>query len=67
MVRISSKSNSHRDALLEEESVKGCVHYIFAGLFCMSKREHLQNKEKCFLFHFDESSSRSWDNQILIF
>ena len=23
-------------------------------------REHLQNKEKCFFFHF-ESSSRSWD------
>ena len=30
----------------------------FASLFRMSKREHLRNKEKCFLFHF-ESSSRS--------
>ena len=39
-------------------AIKGCVRYIFASLFCMSKREHLRNKEKCFLFHF-ESSSRS--------
>ena len=30
--------------------VKGCVRYIFITLFCMSKREHLQNEEKCFLF-----------------
>ena len=44
---------------------KGCVRYIFASLF-MSKREHLRNKEKCFLFHF-ESSSRSWDNELLTF
>ena len=22
-------------------AVKGCVRYIFANLFCMSKREHL--------------------------
>ena len=40
--------------------------YIFASLFCMSKREHLWNTEECFLLHF-ESSSRSWDNQILSF
>ena len=45
---------------------KGCVRCIFANLFCMSKREHFRNKEKCFLFHF-ESSSHSWDNQILTF
>ena len=45
---------------------KGCVRYICASLFCMSKREHLRNKEKYFLFHF-ESSSRFWDNQILTF
>ena len=38
--------------------IKGCVRYIFAGLFCMSKRQHLRNKEKFFLFHF-KSSSRS--------
>ena len=43
--------------------LKGCVRYIFASLFCMSKREHLQKKEKCFLSHF-KSSSRSCDNQL---
>ena len=32
--------------------LKGCVHYIFASLFCMPKREDLWNKEKCFSFHF---------------
>ena len=37
---------------------KGCVRYIFASLFFMSKREHLWNKEECFLFHL-ESSFRS--------
>ena len=47
-------------------SIKGCVCYIFASLFCMSKRKHLQNKGKCFLFHF-KSSCRSWDNQLLTF
>ena len=48
---------------------KGCVRYIFASLFFMSRehlREHLWNKEECFLFHL-ESSFRSWDNQILTF
>ena len=38
--------------------IKGCVRYIFTSLFCMSKKEYLRNKEKCFSFHF-ESSSRS--------
>ena len=47
--------------------LKGCVHYIFASLFCMPKTEHLWKKEKCFLFHF-ESSFCSWDdNQISSF
>ena len=46
--------------------IKGCVRFIFASLFYMSKREHFWNKEKYFLFHF-ESSSRSWDNQLLTF
>ena len=32
---------------------KGCVRYIFSSLFCMAKWEHLWNKEKCFLFHFE--------------
>ena len=36
-------------------SVKGCVRYIFASLFFMSKMEHFRNKEKCFLFHFESS------------
>ena len=44
---------------------KGCFHYIFARLFCISTREHLWNKEK-YTFHF-ELSFRSWDNQILNF
>ena len=43
--------------------LKGCVRYIFASLFGMSRRDHLPDKEKCFLFHF-KSSSRSWDNQL---
>ena len=37
-------------------SFKGCGRYIFASLFCMSKREYLRNKEKWFLFHFESSS-----------
>ena len=45
---------------------KSCVRYIFASLFRRSKRYHLWNEEKCFLFHF-ESSFHSWDNQILTF
>ena len=47
-------------------SFNGYVRYIFAGLFCKSKEEHLRNKEKCSLFHL-ESSFRSRDNQILTF
>ena len=46
--------------------IKGCVYYIFASLLFMSKREHLWNEEKCFLFHF-KKSFHSWDNQILTF
>ena len=44
--------------------LKGCVHYIFAGLFFKSKRERLSNQEKSSLFHF-KSSFRSRENQIL--
>ena len=47
-------------------TVKGCVRYIFAGLFFIFRREHLRNKEKCFLLHL-ESSICPWDNQILTF
>ena len=46
--------------------IKGCVRYIFANLFCMSKKEHLRKKDKYFLFHF-ENSFRSENNQILTF
>ena len=46
--------------------LKGCVCYILAGLFGKSKREHLWNSEKCFLFHF-KSSFRSRNNEILTF
>ena len=48
------------------EYFKGCVHYIFASLFCMCKRTHFRNKEQYFSFHF-ESSFCSWDNQVLAF
>ena len=49
-----------------ESDFKGCVRYIFASMFFMSKRQHFQNKEKCLLFHL-ESSFCFWDNQILTF
>ena len=52
--------------LFQKLLIKGCVRYIFTTFFCMSKREHLWNEEKNFLFHF-QSSFCSWDNQILTF
>ena len=64
----NSKTNEpHRFRLTlpDKLNLKGCVHYIFTS-FCISKREHFQKKEKCFLFCF-ESSSPSWDNEILTF
>ena len=42
------------------------VRYIFASLFFQSKRKHLENLEKCFLFHF-KSSFCSLEKQILEF
>ena len=40
---------------------KGCVRYIFASLFFTSKRQHLWNKEDCFLFHLNFSDiPMSW-------
>ena len=39
-------------------NLEGCVRYIFASLFFKSKREHLSDWGKCFLFHF-KSSFRS--------
>ena len=55
-----------KNSFVAEIIFKVCVCYIFASLFFMSEREHLWNKEVCFLFHF-ESSFCSWDNQILKF
>ena len=67
--RRSTKGLKHTGNYLERtynSRLKIYVHYIFDSLFFKSKREHLSNKEKCFLFHF-KSSFRSWDNQILTF
>ena len=50
--------------ILKSYILKGCFCYIFASLFCLSKKGHLWNKEKCFLFPF-ESSFLSWNKQIL--
>ena len=49
-----------------KDLLKGCVHHIFAKLFFKSKREHLGNKEKCFLFYF-KSFFCSRENQLLEF
>ena len=49
---LTGKKISYKE---HEHVLKGCVSYIFASLFCMSKREHLRNKGKCFLFHFESS------------
>ena len=51
---------------LFSQNAKGFARYIFAILFCMSKRVSWWNKEKCFLFHF-ENLFGSRDNQILTF
>ena len=48
---LTGKKISYKE---HEHVLKGCVSYIFASL-CMSKREHLRNKGKCFLFHFESS------------
>ena len=32
------------------KKLKGCVRYSFASLFCVSKREHIGNKETTFYF-----------------
>ena len=51
---------------LFSQNAKGFARYIFAILFCMSKRVCWWNKEKRFLFHF-ENLFGSRDNQILTF
>ena len=48
------------------KTFKVFVRYIFTSLFCMSKREDLRNKEKCFYFT-SKALFGSWDNQILSF
>ena len=30
--------------------IKGCVRFVYASLFFMSRREHLRSKEKLFYF-----------------
>ena len=35
--------------------VKGCARYIFACLFCVSKRQHFRIKKKCF-FYFNSKA-----------
>ena len=52
---LSLDPNTIKVVVYTDASFKGCVCYIFASMFCMSKREHLRNKEKCFLFHFENS------------
>ena len=54
------------DAIFLNQFIKDCVHYIFAGLFFMTKREHSWDKEEVFLVHL-EIFFRSWDNQVLYF
>ena len=34
-------SDMKNDFMKSLDSLKDCVHYIFASLFCMSVREHL--------------------------
>ena len=52
--------------IINFKDFKGCVRYIFASLFYLSKRKQLWNKKNCFLFYL-QSSLRSWDSQILSF
>ena len=40
--------------------------FLLVCFVFLREREHLQNKEKCFLFHF-RSSPSSRDNQLLTF
>ena len=45
----------NRSVVEEKSSFKGCVNYIFASLIAMSKGEHFRQKEKCFLFYFENT------------
>ena len=55
--RFSAKNvkKAVKHSIKKPNLLKGCVHYIFANLFFMSKREHFRNKEECFSFHFESS------------
>ena len=44
------KNKKFLTVILEMLLFKDCVCYIFASLFCMSKREHLRNKKNAFYF-----------------
>ena len=63
---IKQKKKLKQEIITKIIIVRGCHRYIFASLFFTSKREHLWNKEKRFLFHF-ESSFRLSDNQVSTF
>ena len=59
IIKLNEIHTLEQMILILDLYLQDCVRYIFT--FFMSKREHLWNKEKCFLFHV-ESSFRSWDN-----
>ena len=62
---IFSREKLTNEVSSNHDLFKGCVCYIFASLFFMSKRELLWNKE-IFLFYF-QSFLYSWDNETLTF
>ena len=47
------RSTKEYDTFVSSFRLKGCARYIFAGLFCMSKRGHFSSKKKYFLFDFE--------------
>ena len=40
VLKICVDARTFTDDLMVKAGLKGCVHYIFASLFCMSKKEH---------------------------
>ena len=60
LAQLGSGTLSYRECFCltyDLNGFKGCVRYIFASLFCISKTEHFRNKEKYFLFDLESSSS----------
>ena len=45
-----SSSKTPHLSFFVKPPLKGCVRYIFASLFCMSKRERLRNNENTLYF-----------------